>query len=165
MVRTVGRIGGFMARQMVVTAVFGEKPKAAEERRRKKFIREAKKAKKAWFLNSFRASKAAWQKKGIVSKRLGAAIWLIFGAAAVAASGCVAFYTGKMQVFGTETKFDPKAGEWKKEMDKPEFFGSADEADGWEQEFFGLHIRFQEGQITIFRENERIIQERDEDIH
>lgn len=153
------------ARQGAFAAAFQDKPKAAEERRRRKFIRKAKKAKRAWFIKSLRCHKAVRLKKGMASKGMEVVAWLILGAGTVAASGYIAFYTGKKQVFGTEAKLDLKAEEWEKERDEPEHFGSAVGDDGWEQEFFGIHIRFQEGQITIFRENEKIIQERDDGIH
>lgn len=150
-----------MAEQRAFTAPYGTALKTAEEKRRRRFIRKAKQAKGTWFFQYFRCLKSAHYQKEPLSKGAGVIIWLILGGMTVAGSGCIVLYTGKKQVFETEANLDSIVFDWEQNGRKQEASAGSVREDSWEQEFFGIHIRFQEGQITVFREKEQIIREED----
>lgn len=126
-----------------------------EERNRKQFNRQAKKAKKRWLVSYFRQKErngrflTGFWAAGAVRRFM----WLLGGGIAAWMSWQLVFATIEFDEKQTEAVYrkaaeeaDPEYIEWK-------------EADGWEKELFGVQIRVRDGKITIFQEKQQVKEE------
>ena len=131
-----------------------EKQEWLRERRRRRFIRRARAGKRVWLSRSLRNFGSGRRRKAVLGRGMQVVLWLLLGAVSLGVSGFLAVRTGENKVIGVrEARAEGETGDWLEEAKED---GAGGMEEGWEKEFLGVHIRFKEGQLSIFREKEQM---------
>ncbi|MCI9103891.1 MAG: hypothetical protein HFG47_11400 [Lachnospiraceae bacterium] len=131
-----------------------EKQEWLRERRRRRFIRRARAGKRVWLSRCLRNFGGGKRQKAVLGRGMQVVLWLLLGAVSLGVSGFLAICTGENKVLWVrEARAKGEAENWLEEAKED---GAGGMEEGWEKEFLGVHIRFKEGQLSIFREKEQM---------